>query len=128
MRIGIPVWEGKVSPVFDTASRLLVLDLKGGKETDRFETVLAENDVGRRCSRVQSMGVDLLICGAISKAYSNMLAASGVRVIPWISGPADEVLAAYMAGNLFSPRFFMPGCDPEQMKEISRQIRDRGES
>ena len=32
MKIAIPIWEGKVSPVFDTASRLLILHVEGNKE------------------------------------------------------------------------------------------------
>jgi len=30
-------------------------------------------------------------------------------VIPWMSGPVDEVLAAHLAGSLGATRFMMPG-------------------
>jgi hypothetical protein len=39
-----------------------------------------------------------------------MLTASGVDVIPGISGPAEDVLHACLKGSLAESGFFMPGC------------------
>lgn len=116
MKIAIPVWEGKVSPVFDTACRLLVLQVKNRKETSRFETFLDERELTRRCLRIQALGLDTLICGAISKHFYRMLVSDKIEIIPWISGPAEEVLEAYLNGELFNPRFLMPGSDWHKKK------------
>ena len=111
MKIAIPVWEKGISPVFDTASRLLVVEVEDQKETSRFEIYLDEQDFSRRCVRIRNLGIDILICGAISRPYSRMLMASGIKVIPELSGQAGDVLNAYLQGNLFSSsRFQMPGC------------------
>ncbi len=109
MKVAIPVWEGKVSPVLDTASRLLVLQVEDMREQSRFETYLDEQDLPRRCVRIKGLGVNLLICGAVSEHFNRMLVASGINVIPWISGSAEEVLNAYLQGNLSDGRFLMPG-------------------
>ena len=114
MKIAIPVWEDKVSPVFDTASRLLVLQFEDSKETGRFETYLEDRDLSRRCTLVQSLGIDVLICGAISRHFYGMLTAGGVKVIAWISGPAREIIDAYLEGNIFDSKFLMPGCDRQK--------------
>ena len=45
MKIAISVWEGKISPVFDTAARLLVLEIEGKHEVSRFETYFDEQAV-----------------------------------------------------------------------------------
>jgi predicted Fe-Mo cluster-binding NifX family protein len=58
MKIAIPVWENKVSPVLDTASRLLIVELKEGGEMSRFEIYLDERDLTRRCIRIQGLGID----------------------------------------------------------------------
>jgi predicted Fe-Mo cluster-binding NifX family protein len=111
MKIAIPVWDKGISPVFDTASRLLVVEIEDRKETSRFEIYLDEQDVSRRCIRIRNLGIDVLICGAISRPYSSMLMSSGINVISELSGQAGDVLDAYLRGNLFnSPRFQMPGC------------------
>ena len=114
MKIGIPVWEGKISPVLDAASRLKVLEVEGEKEIGRFEIYLEEQAITRKCLRLQGSGVDILICGAISNRFCSMLTASGIKVIPWKCGPAKDVLEAYMKGTLRHSRFSMPGCNREE--------------
>lgn len=109
MKIGIPIWEDRVSPVLDTASRLLVVELEDQKEASRFETYLDEQDLSRRCVRIRRLGVDTLICGAISRGFSKILEASGITVVPGISGHPEDVLNAYLRGDLSHARFLMPG-------------------
>jgi predicted Fe-Mo cluster-binding NifX family protein len=125
MRIAIPDWEGKVSPVFDTASRLLVVEVEDQGETSRFEIYLDEQDLSRRCFRMQGMEIDILICGAISRPFLRMLTACGIEVIPEISGLAEEVLQAYLKGNLFHSRFLMPGCKRNRFGQGSRALSGR---
>ncbi len=110
MRIAIPIWDHKISPVLDTASRLLIIDVEDKNEARRFEIYLDERDLSRRCIRIQRMEVDTLICGAISNAFERMLLASGVTVIQDISGHAEDVLTAHLNGNLHHSSFQMPGC------------------
>jgi predicted Fe-Mo cluster-binding NifX family protein len=117
MKIAIPVWEKGISPVFDTASRLLIVDVEDQKEASRFEIYLDEQDLSRRCVRIRNLGIDILICGAISRPYSRMLMASGIQVIPELSGQAGDVLDAYLKGSLFSSsKFFMPGCKKKRRR------------
>lgn len=111
MKTAIPTWDGKISPVFDTASKLLIVQLEDNRETSRFEAYLDGQNLSRRCSRIYDLGIDVLICGAISRAFCRMLVAGGVNVIPWISGPVEDVLDAWMHGTLFHSRFLMPGCN-----------------
>jgi len=114
MKIAVSVWEGRVSPVFDTAARLLVLDAEETGEASRFEVFLDEQTCSRKCSRIQVLGVEVLICGAISRYFHGILTASGIRVIPWICVAASEVVNAYMDGTLSQPRYLMPGCQPRE--------------
>jgi len=109
MKIAIPVWGDKVSPVLDTASRLLIVEVVDQREASRFETYLDEQDMSRRCVRIRGLGVDTLICGAISRGFSKILEASGIHIVPGISGHPEDVLDAYVNGNLFKSKFFMPG-------------------
>jgi predicted Fe-Mo cluster-binding NifX family protein len=110
MKIAIPVWEDKVSPVFDTALRLLVVEIEGKKEASRFIYYIGEEDLTRKCQRIRILDLDILICGAVSQYFLHMLKASGLEVIQQISGLAEEVLDAYLNGNIYDTRFLMPGC------------------
>jgi predicted Fe-Mo cluster-binding NifX family protein len=109
MRIAIPVWENKVSPVLDTASRLLIVEIQDNKELSRFKVYLEEDDIARRCHRVRGLGVDVLICGAVSKSFSRMLSSIGVRLISGRSGAVNSIIGAYFIGKLSDSKFLMPG-------------------
>jgi predicted Fe-Mo cluster-binding NifX family protein len=109
-RIAIPTWNGTVSPVFDTASRLLVVEADEGRECSRFETDITENFLPSKTMRLTGLAVDTLICGAVSRPLAYMITTAGIKLIPWISGQVEDVLQAFLQGNLFDLRFIMPGC------------------
>jgi predicted Fe-Mo cluster-binding NifX family protein len=110
MKIAIPIWEDKISPVFDTALRLLVVEVKGKEEASRFIYYIGDEDLTRRCQHIRTLNVDILICGAVSYTFLQMLQSSGLEVIQQISGRIEEVLKAYLKGNIYNTRFLMPGC------------------
>ena len=110
MKIAIPTWNGRVSPVFDTASRLLVVEISKESEVARFETDISEYFIPSKSMRLTGLGIDTLICGAISRPLAYMITTAGIMLIPWIAGQVDEVLQAFLTNTLFDPRFIMPGC------------------
>jgi predicted Fe-Mo cluster-binding NifX family protein len=109
MRIAIPTWNGRISPVFDTASRVLVAEVDESKECSRFETDISEQFLPSKTIRLAELGVNTLICGAISGQCAYMVKSKGIELIPWISGQVEEVLQAFLRGTLFDTQFLMPG-------------------
>jgi predicted Fe-Mo cluster-binding NifX family protein len=110
MRLAIAVWNDRVSPVFDAAGRLLLIDIEQGQERARQEEVLSDAFPSRRMRRLTELGVNALICGGISRPLVTLLAESGISVCPWTAGPVDKVLRAYLEGRLHDPEWRMPGC------------------
>jgi predicted Fe-Mo cluster-binding NifX family protein len=109
MRIAVSIWEDKISPVFDTASKLLIIENETQRETSCFEVYLLEQDIPQRCSFIRGLDLDVLICGAVSRQLEGRLKASGIKIISGISGPAEDVLEAYLEEGLLHSGFFMPG-------------------
>jgi predicted Fe-Mo cluster-binding NifX family protein len=109
-RIAIPTWNGRVSPVFDTASRLVVVEAGPGGPYKRFEADMGDEFLPSKVLRLTGLGVDTLICGAISRPVASMVTTAGIKLIPWISGQVEEVLQAFLKGELLTPQFIMPGC------------------
>lgn len=110
MRVGIPIWNGRVSPVLDTAERVVVVDTETGADEVREEVALEPRRLPLRAARIAELRLDLLVCGAVSRPLAEMLAAAGVRLEPWISGEVEDVLGALTTGQLDRPRYRMPGC------------------
>jgi len=123
MKIAMPVWGGRISPVFDASRRLLVVALEDGQEAERYDVPLDEESLPARARRVSDLGIDVLICGGISRALSALLIDLRIEVVPWISGGSEQVLAAYLTDGLSSPRFAMPGC---RMRRGQRRRRAGG--
>ncbi len=134
MRVAIPIWDDKISPVLDTASKLLIVEVADQKEASRFEIYLDEHELSRRCIRIRGMDVDTLICGAVSRPFYGMLIGSGIKIIQDISGHPEDVLKAYLHGKLLSSGFLMPGCrgDGERLGRspinASRKQRKKGKN
>lgn len=109
LRVALPVWNGRVAPVFDCAERLVIVDIENSEEVNRREVILSYYPPPFRAERLRELGVDVLLCGAISRPLAGMISSSGVRLVPFIAGDVEQVLQAYLTGGLQTARFSVPG-------------------
>lgn len=108
MNIAIPVWSGRVSPVFDVAKTVRVADLdcqRGELGADSTHVL----NPARPASTLSELGVNVLICSAISSPLEAKLWALGIEVISDICGSPDAIIAALAAGDAELDRFRSPG-------------------
>ncbi|MEA2040299.1 MAG: NifB/NifX family molybdenum-iron cluster-binding protein [Thermodesulfobacteriota bacterium] len=110
MKVALTVWENRISPVFDCAQVLLVVDINERTATGRrFEPFQYESPFSR-AAKLSDLEIEVLICGAVSDSFANMIETYGIRIIPFVAGAVDEVLDAYLTGAISSSKFKMPGC------------------
>lgn len=117
MRVALTVWEGRVSPVFDVCREALILDIENQLVVASSKQTLLTTDLRSKAQRLVDCCVDTLICGAISNEVLRELESLQIRVITFVSGEANAVVAAFLAGDLPHPSFTMPGCT-QQRKSI----------
>jgi predicted Fe-Mo cluster-binding NifX family protein len=111
MRLAIPYWHGRVSPVLDVAGVLLLVDVNRGEQTNRQNLALEKGRSPLERARcIQGLDVDVLICGAISWPLELALVSAGIEVITQICGEVDQVLGAFLKGQLEKGMYLMPGC------------------
>lgn len=108
-RIAIPIFRMRVSPVFDSCTRLLLVDIERGREVDRKELYLDAMTLTERVTILRKSSVDAVICSGISDVLENLLSSAQVDLISGISGEIEQVLAAYSANTLDDRKFRMPG-------------------
>jgi len=125
MKIAIPVWNDNLSNVFDFAGRLLLVEIENAREVSRSEVPLQAESLPERAGRLKQLGADVLLCGAISQALAIMVTASGIQVLPYVTGRVDDVLQAYITGQLVQPQFIMPGYWPGARRGFGRGGRGR---
>ena len=99
-----------MSPVLDVAARLVLVRLKGDAELERREVVLLERRPAGMVQSLRELGVNVVICGALSRELLTALQQASVRVVPQVCGELDSVITAFRRGRLSQPGFAMPGC------------------
>lgn len=110
MIVAIPIWRGRISPVYDTAGCAAIVEFDRGREVSRKTVDLPGETLRQRVDSLGAAGVEVLLCGAISHRLREMLDAAGIRVIPFLSGDAECVLQAFAPKRMVDSRFLMPGC------------------
>ena len=109
MKVALPVWQGRVSSVFDFAHKLLVVEFEKGREKSRQEIILVEQSGPNRAAMLKQLDVKVLICGAISRPLAEMINSSGIQVLPFVSGSTEQIINAYKTGRLGQPQYILPG-------------------
>ncbi len=112
MKVAIPHWQSRVSPVCDEARQFLLVEFSEDRELSRSEREIsgADDDLVGRVIQLQTWGVDALICGALSGALEALLWAAGIRVTSQVCGNVQDVLHAFQTGGLNQDSFTLPGC------------------
>lgn len=107
--IAIPIFKSRVSPVFDTCTQLLLIDLEDNRQLSRKEFDLNNFSLRERLQLLEKNDVAVIICGGISDVFHAILSNSNILLISGICGNVDEVIKAHIDGRLNDPCFFMPG-------------------
>ena len=112
MKIAIPHWQSRVSPVCDEARHFLIVRVTDDQEVSRSELgiSLPGSDLVGRAAQLLDSGVNTLICGAVSQGFETMLLGAGIEVISQVCGNVEDVLQAFRTGVLEQDRFALPGC------------------
>ena len=131
--VGIVRMENRVAYRLDCADTIVVArkDRKGNVQ--REEAVLSERDAIRRVQQIADLGIETLICGAVSGFVFRMFQHHGIHVIGGVIGDAQEVLDHYLSGSLragailHTPAMKRSGafCSTQQTCKRKR-IRNRG--
>ena len=92
------------------------MEAKNGKIINRQEHDLESNEPFAKIIRLTELGIDTLICGAVSRPLADMIIERGIKLVPFVAGETDRVVEAYLAGNLSNTAFAMPGCCDRQRR------------
>jgi hypothetical protein len=108
--VAIPEWEGRVSPLFDVAGRLVIVEIAAARMASCRRQAMLPQRPDERAETLAEWRVEKLLCGGISRVFSEALERKGVTVIPHLSGCIQGILQAYLDQQLADRRFSMPGC------------------
>lgn len=124
-KVALTIWEGRISPVFDVCREALVLSVEKGAIAARTREIVEASNDAAKVRRLEALGIQTLVCGAISEPLRREIEARGVRVIAFVAGEVEEVVRAYLDGALPDPGLSMPGCRGGMRGARRRQGRGR---
>ena len=110
-RTAVPVFMGRVSPVLDTCTQLFVVESGGKNQIDNRTITIKGGSIFERTRELLNLGVKVIICGAVSDTFFNLLHEAGIEPVCGIAGDIDDIIDAYRNGTLGDTRFRMPGSD-----------------
>ena len=100
MKLALPVFGTRVSPRFDCAPEILVLEEteKGGGRETRFKTdTWSERE---RIEKLLDLGVETVICGGLDVVSARELQENAIKVYPWVTGDVKDVITCFQRGKL----------------------------
>ena len=105
MKVALTIWENRISPLFDATRMLLIAEIEGGTISRKYREAFECDSPFSRAERLDDLGVTVLICGGISDAFARLIEARRIKIIPFASGAADEVLETFIARRSLDKRF-----------------------
>ena len=120
MKMALTVWENRISPMFDAAHMLLVVEIENTEIINSCYVPFYPEFPSRLAAMLAEMDVEIFICGAISEMPANILEAKGIKLYPFITGDTGEVIDAYVKDVPFMPTFSMPGCSHKRHRHAGK--------
>jgi predicted Fe-Mo cluster-binding NifX family protein len=108
--VAIPVFQERVSPLLDVARKFAIYDLVEGEIRQKLIVDVHAGNEALRVDKLKEMGVSVIIGGAVSGFVGHLICERGMRLIPWVCGPVDEIIDRYMRDVLEPPGGEKPGC------------------
>jgi hypothetical protein len=108
-RIGIPVFESRISPVLDSCNQMVMIDIDQGREIWRREISLERIDIAERIEVFTRWGIGKIICAGVSDLMCRYIASKQIVLISGIAGELEKILDAYLCNRLDDACFMMPG-------------------
>lgn len=96
MVVAIPIFGSEVSPRFDCAKEILLVNVEEGKIIDHKTVEIRQTNPLHRARILSVWKVQQLICGGIDDFSMRMLNGLGIQVFPWFSGEAQKVLENFL--------------------------------
>jgi predicted Fe-Mo cluster-binding NifX family protein len=117
MKLAMPIYQGRIAPVFETCRQLVVVSQGPAGDVVVAEADWSTANRSSRPMRLKELGVEVLLCGGITSRMEYQIRMHGVFVVSWLAGEMREVLVAFRQGRLAEPKFSMPGrlaCSSDQ--------------
>lgn len=100
LKVAIPRFGERVAPCFEYSATIAIFTIVGGSIVDQLDFTLQSTQALDRVRLLRDQQVDTLICGGVQNSFEDLVLANGIRVISWVSGDVEQLLAKFVRGEL----------------------------
>jgi predicted Fe-Mo cluster-binding NifX family protein len=100
VRVAIPRMGETVAPCFEYCATMAIFTIAGRKVVEQIDFPLRSRDPFDRVRLLRDQRVDTLICGGMQDIYEDLVRATGLEVISWVSGSVEDLLDMFLRGRL----------------------------
>jgi predicted Fe-Mo cluster-binding NifX family protein len=100
VKVAIPHYQGQVAPCFESTAAITIFTIRRNKVVEETGFILQSREALDRVRLLRDQGVGTLICGGLRSSIEDLLQASGIQVLSWVSGSVEELLERFTEGRL----------------------------
>ena len=100
MKVAIPRMGETVAPCFEYSATIAVYSVEEGRVIDQIDFPIRSREPFDRIRLLRDQDVDTIICGGVQDVFEDLLRASGIHLISWVSGDVDALLGKFLQGRL----------------------------
>jgi predicted Fe-Mo cluster-binding NifX family protein len=107
LTIAIPRMGECIAPCLECAANISIFSIDNGAIVNQIDFPISSHEPLDRIRLLRDQRVDTIICAGVQDTFGDLVRASGINVISWVSGSVEDLLIAYLEGRL------APGSDPD---------------
>ena len=100
LKIAIPRMGEIVAPCLEYSATIAIFSVEDGRVTGQLDFPLSSRNPLDRIRLLRDQKVDAIICGGVQDVFEDLVRASGIRLISWVSGNIEELLSLFLKGRL----------------------------
>ena len=100
MKLAIPRFGESVAPCFEYSATIAIFTIADKRIVEQVDFALQSQLAFDRVRLLRDQGVDTLICGGIQDRFEDLIAATDIQVVSWVSGKVEELLKRFLNGQL----------------------------
>jgi predicted Fe-Mo cluster-binding NifX family protein len=89
-----------VAPCLEYSATIAIFTIANGDVVDQLDFPFRSTDPLDRVRLLRDQSVDTVICGGVQDVFADLVRASGIQLISWVSGNVEELLDLYLTGRL----------------------------
>jgi predicted Fe-Mo cluster-binding NifX family protein len=89
-----------VAPCLEYSATIAIFTVEDGEIVDQLDFPISSREPLDRIRLLRDQRVDTIICGGVQDVYEDLVRASGIRLISWVTGDIEELIARFLDGKL----------------------------